>query len=156
MCGRNAKCEMSLQRRRELGVDPDMQLLCTDDEPNAAACAQQLRLLKLRQPQQFSEEPTRLDLASGWRSELNVINAEHRHGLEASADSGGTSWRLVPRRSPPPSVLLVLDLIVGGAGLGLFAVSICTNTGWVMLSVSTAMVLASLILAGFIQSRREL
>ena len=69
---------MRLPRRRELGLDADVELLRPDAEPDAAARPQRLRLRELLEPEQLAEEPARLRLAAGRRGELDVVDAvEH-------------------------------------------------------------------------------
>ena len=69
---------MRLPRRRELRLDPDVELLRPEPEPDAAAALQRLRLLDFLEAEQLAEEAARLGLAAGRRGELNVVDAvEH-------------------------------------------------------------------------------
>ena len=69
---------MRLQRGRELRLDPDVQLLRADAEPDTAARPQRIRLLDLLEPEQLAEEPACVRLAAGRGSELDVVDAvEH-------------------------------------------------------------------------------
>ena len=59
-------------------LDADVQLLPSDTEPDPAAGAERLGLLELLEPEQSAEEASRLRLAAGRRSELDVVDAvEH-------------------------------------------------------------------------------
>jgi hypothetical protein len=63
--------------RRELLLDADVQLSGPAEcEPCSAACAQRLGLLDLLQPEQFSEEATRVGLTAGWGRDLDVVELD--------------------------------------------------------------------------------
>lgn len=69
-----------LARRAEALLHSDVQLLCTNLKPRAAAPAQWLRLVHLGQSKQISKEPSRRVLAAHGRGDLNVVQANETHG----------------------------------------------------------------------------
>ena len=81
---------MRLARRREGGLDADVQLLRADREPDAAAAPERLRLLDLLEPEQLAEEAAGGVLAAGRGGELDVVDSVE-HGS-----------RLARRRVTPP------------------------------------------------------
>ena len=87
---------MRLPRGRELRLDPDVQLLRADAEPDPASSPQRLRLLQLLEPEQLTEEPACVLLAAGRGGELDVGDAvEHAARLAATH-----SRECAPRTSP--------------------------------------------------------
>jgi hypothetical protein len=59
------------------------------------------------------------------------------------------------REPPPPSIMLVALLILGGAGLGLVAVGVVTALGWRVLVPGFIALLVSLAGAWAIQRSRD-
>jgi hypothetical protein len=57
----------------EFRLDANMELAIADREPNATSLAQRHGLLHLTQSNEIAEEATGLGLASGRRSNLNMI-----------------------------------------------------------------------------------
>jgi hypothetical protein len=74
------KARVRLAGGREIPLDADVQLPpVRQREPHAAAAAQRLRLLLLREAQQPAEERAGRALAIRRRGELHVIEAGHTH-----------------------------------------------------------------------------
>jgi hypothetical protein len=73
--GADAQAGVRLAGGLEVVGDADVQLLRAGLEPDAAAPAQRLRLLELRQPEHAAVEAARLALAAGRRGDLDVVDA---------------------------------------------------------------------------------
>jgi hypothetical protein len=76
---------MGLAHRRELRLDPDMELLTAGLEPDASASAERLGLDQLGQAKQLAEEPPRRLLAPAWRGDLHMVKPLDKHWSEPSA-----------------------------------------------------------------------
>jgi hypothetical protein len=70
---------MGLPRRHERFLDPDMQLLFPEAEPDPTASPELLRLLELDQPEQLAEEPPRLSLTPRRSRHLDMIQLADAH-----------------------------------------------------------------------------
>ena len=90
---------MRLARRGVVVLDPHVQLLLADAEPNAAPHAEGRRLLDLVQPEHTAEEASGLVLAAGRRRKLHVIDrVEHRTRIRLGLHpqgNGGCERRFV-------------------------------------------------------------
>jgi hypothetical protein len=68
-----------LARRHEPLLHTDVKLLSAEAEPDPSPRPKRLGLRYLVQPQQPTEEPSRLILTAGGRSQLDVIDPEYAH-----------------------------------------------------------------------------
>lgn len=80
------EARVRLARRRELVLDPNVQLLRTGAEPAAAARCQRLGLRQLLEPEQLPVERARLRLAPRRRGDLHVVDADDRHRARSTID----------------------------------------------------------------------
>jgi hypothetical protein len=80
-------------------LDADMKLVLPCLKPNAAARPKWFRFLHFRKPEQFPVEAPRFRLASGWGSQLHVIDADEL----IAHSSSPPSWIAPKMKYQPPS-----------------------------------------------------